>query len=141
MNVIGDRKIVFISWAHVVPRSKGIAEALKARAFYIEYMKEWPIIVLPIRYLAQAVRTLAILRAERPNVVVAMNPPVILPLLTFVYCYFNKADLVVDSHSGAFTGAWRRFITLHRLVSKRAVVTVVTNETLRREVEGREQAR
>lgn len=136
MNAIKSRKIVFISWAHVVPRSKGISEALKARDFYIEYMKEWPIIFLPIRYFAQALRTLAILLVERPDVVVVMNPPIILPLLTFAYCYFNNARLVIDSHTGAFTGAWRRFIALHRLLSKRAVVTVVTNDTLRREVEG-----
>ena len=118
----------------MVPKSKGIAEALKARDFYIEYMKEWPLIFLPIRYLAQALRTLAILLAEQPDVVVAMNPPIILPLLTFAYCYFNSARFVVDSHTGAFIGAWRRFIALHRLLSKR--VTVVTNETLQREAEG-----
>jgi glycosyltransferase involved in cell wall biosynthesis len=136
MNARESRIVVFISWATVVPRSKGIAEALKARDFYIEYMKEWPLIFLPIRYLAQALTTLAVLRVQQPDVVVAMNPPIILPLLTFAYCYFNNARFVIDSHTGAFTGVWRRFMPLHRLLSKRAVVTVVTNETLQREVEG-----
>ena len=61
-------KAVFISWMKEVPRSKGIAEALGIRDFYIERMKGAPRWLVPLRYLlAFAVPVLLSVRAHLRN--------------------------------------------------------------------------
>ncbi len=93
-----------------------------------------PRVMLPLRYLLQSLETVAVLRRERPRLIITTNPPVVLPLLVYAVARWPKADLVIDSHTGAFGGKWRFFLFLHRFLSRRALATLVTNETLRAEV-------
>jgi len=126
-----NKKIIFISWARSVPRSKGIATALGARDFYVEYLKGCPNIFLPIRYLAQAIKTFSILIAERPNLIIAMNPPIVCPLVVWLYTKATGAQFVIDSgHTGAFIGKWKRLFFLQKPLSQRALVTLITNPFL-----------
>jgi len=117
-----------------VPRAEGIAQALDARDFRVERLKHMPRFMLPLRYLLQSLETVAVLRRERPRLIITTNPPVILPLLVYAFARWPKADLVIDSHTGAFSGKWKFFLFLHRFLSRRALTTVVTNETLREQV-------
>lgn len=125
---------VFISWMKDVPRSRGIAEALRVRDFYIESMKGVPLVLLPLRYLIQTLQTLAVLWRERPKLIITMNPPIVLPLIVYLAATLLGAEFIIDSHTTAITGKWRRVLFLHRFLSRRALVTLVTNDPLRREV-------
>ena len=127
-------KLVFISWVDYTGRSSSIARALGAKEHYIEYLKRMPRLFIPIRYMLQAVKTLTVTLHEKPDIVLVMNPPVVLPLIAYLYCFFSGAKYIIDSHTGAFFGKWRRFQRLHRYLSKRALTTIVTNEPLRQEV-------
>jgi len=90
--------------------------------------------MLPLRYLLQTIDTVAVLRRQRPRLVITTNPPILLPLVVYAFARWPRADLVIDSHTGAFIGKWKPFLFLHRFVSRRALVTLVTNETLREQV-------
>ena len=128
-------KIAFISWSRHVPRSRGIARALYAKDYYVEYMKGKGIVLVPLRYFLQSIKTWLVLRRERPEVVFVMNPPILLPLLVYLYSKFAKMHFLIDSHTGAFNGTWARFLFLHKYLSKRALTTVVTNDYLKQRVE------
>jgi glycosyltransferase involved in cell wall biosynthesis len=114
-----------------MPRTKGLARELGIRDYYIEYWKGRSSWLLPIRYLRQSLETLAILRRERPRLIIVTNPPILLPLIAWLAARWLKAELVIDSHTTAITGKWRRILFLHRFVSRRALATLVTNEPLR----------
>jgi glycosyltransferase involved in cell wall biosynthesis len=128
-------KMTFVSWAARVRRSEGLARALGAKAFYVEIWKGCALPLLPVRYLLQAVKTWRILRRERPDVVLTMNPPPFLPLVACLYSRLHGARFVIDSHTGALVGRrWARLLFLHRFLSRRAVTTLVTNEVLAAQV-------
>jgi glycosyltransferase involved in cell wall biosynthesis len=55
-------------------------------------------------------------------------------LLAWLWTCFSGAELVIDSHTGAFDGPWARMLWLHRFLSRRATTTLVTNEPLRARV-------
>jgi glycosyltransferase involved in cell wall biosynthesis len=123
-----------ITWARTVPRSRGIARALAAQDFYIEYLKRAPRFLLPLRYLLQTIKTVAVLLRARPRLIIATNPPILVPLIAYAVSRFTRARFIIDSHTGAFTGRWGRLISLHRFLSRRALATLVTNEGLRTQV-------
>ena len=125
---------VFISWAKTMPRTRGIASELGAGDYYVERLKGSSAPLLPLRYALQARETLAILRRARPQVILASNPPIVLPLIAYMAARKLNAALVIDSHTGAFAGPWAHFLPLHRFLSRRAAVTLVTNEPLRSQV-------
>jgi glycosyltransferase involved in cell wall biosynthesis len=128
-------KMTFVSWAAQVRRSEGVARALGAKAFYVEIWKGCALPLLPVRYLLQAVKTWRILRRERPDVVLTMNPPPFLPLVAYLYSRLHGARFVIDSHTGALVGRrWARLLFLHRFLSRRAVTTIVTNMALAEQV-------
>ena len=124
-------RAVFISWAKTMPRTKGLAQELGVRDYYIEYWKGRSPWLLPVRYVRQSLETLAVLRRERPRLIIVTNPPILLPLLAWFAARWLKAELIIDSHTTAITGKWRRVLFLHRFVSRRALATLVTNEPLR----------
>jgi len=130
----GSLKGVFVSWARPVPRAKNIADALGIKNYYVVYMKGAPAVLLPLRYLLQSIRTWSIFLREKPDVVLVTNPPIVLPLMAYLYSKVRAGGFVIDSHTGAFRGIWGRFLFLHRFLSKKAITTVVTNNFLRNQV-------
>jgi hypothetical protein len=75
---------VFISWAKTMPRTKGLATELGLHDYYIEYWKGRTRWLLPLRYLRQSLTTLAIIRRERPRLIIVTNPPILLPLIAWL---------------------------------------------------------
>ncbi len=130
------QKIIFISWKTGIPRSAGLSDALGATPYYIEYLPNAPKALLPLRYLLQAGKTISIIMGQRPDIIFAMNPPIILPLVAYLVSVFTGAKLVIDSHTGAFIGKWAAFLPLHRFLSRRSLMTVVTNDHLKQIVDG-----
>lgn len=90
----------------------------------------------PFRYVSQTTRTLRLLWRRRPQVVFVQSPPTPAAMTVALYCALGGARFVVDAHSAAMTYPWwTRPRWLNRLVARRALATIVTNdhfaETLR----------
>ena len=82
-----------------------------------------------MRYLVRAVRTWQLLGAHRPERVLVVTPPVVAPLLVWLWCVLHGRPFVVDCHTGAFHGrrwAWAR--PVHRWLLRRAQAVLVQTE-------------
>jgi glycosyltransferase involved in cell wall biosynthesis len=88
-------------------------------------------LTIVFKYLAQTLQTLRLLYKERPRVIIVMTPPVAACLAVWLYAKFTGAIYAIDAHTGAFLDPrWKRLLFLHRFFSRRAVVTMVTNDYL-----------
>lgn len=82
------------------------------------------------KYPIQTLQTWKILRSEKPTVIFVQNPPIFCALVAYLYGRFFGSVCVIDSHTGAFLDTkWRRFLGLHRWLSRRALMTIVHNDS------------
>lgn len=129
--------ISFIAWTPYHRRSQILAQQFGASLHFVSYGKQGNLAQAPLRYLRQARQTWRILSQERPDVVFVQNPPIFCALLAFCYARRRQAMYAIDSHTGAFLDRrWRWSVPLHRLLSRRALVTLVHNRAQARIVEG-----
>jgi glycosyltransferase involved in cell wall biosynthesis len=85
----------------------------------------------PFNYPGQLLRTLIVLARRRPRVVFVQSPPSFAAWTAALYCAVTGAEFVIDAHSDAFQRArWTRPAWLTRVVARRAISTIVTNEHL-----------
>lgn len=83
------------------------------------------------KYAVQWIRTARILRREQPDTVFVMTPPVFAALPAFWYAWRRGKNVVLDAHTAAFVmPRWRSFQWLQRMLCRRAVTTLVSNEHL-----------
>jgi len=121
-------KKAFVAWMHYHRRSDLLAQHLGATAYFIHYEPPGKILRVPIKYLVQGLRTWRALTHDRPDVVFVQNPPIFCVVVAFLYAQIYSARYVIDSHTGAFLSPkWRWSLGLHRLLSKRALATIVHN--------------
>lgn len=121
-------KRVFIVWERYNRRAELFAQHLGAEVFYISYGQKGKRLHALMKYPAQALKTIFILRRERPSDIFVQNPPIFCALLVCLYSQLWRTQFVIDSHTGAFLSpAWRWSLGLHRWLSRRARVTVVHN--------------
>lgn len=115
--------MVFVSWLEH-GRSHGLADALGLRTVDVLARDRERSVVR--RHVGQAVRTVSVLRRERPSAVAVMLPP--LPALMAALVGRRRGSrLVADLHTGVFNDpkwSWALRLTL-RLVRRHAVI--VTN--------------
>lgn len=91
---------VSISWVKGHRRSREIASVFEVRPYFVRAKSRF----LALRYLKQHVRTRSILRTERPNLIVVMQPPPVALLSVTSYARKHRAVVVGDLHTGAFLG-------------------------------------
>ena len=131
-----SRPITILTWDPVCRRSVTLAHALGQplhTVHYLWYRRPW---IAPVKYLAQTVKTYFVLRRERARTVLVSNPPVFAVLAVYCYCRLSGARYVVDAHTGVFfERKWRWLLWLTRFLSRRAVLTIVTNAHLAQVVE------
>ena len=85
------------------------------------------------KYLLQFVRTARILRAETPDVIFVMTPPLVAAIPAFWHARRRKKQVVLDAHSAAFLHPrWKRLLWLQRAMCRRAAATLVHNEFMAR---------
>lgn len=89
---------VSISWVSGHRRSAEIAEVAGVRPHFIKDRSGF----LPLRYLKQILATRALLRAEKPQVIVVMQPPPLALAAVLPYARKSGALLIGDLHSGTF---------------------------------------
>lgn len=121
-------KLSFIAWIDYNRRSEILAEFFGASLHHISFGRRKTKWQIPIRYLVQSFQTLRVLLKERPDVVFVQNPPIVILLPVFPYCFLFGANYIIDSHTGAFTD-FRGTLGLHKWLSKRALTTIVHNQS------------
>jgi glycosyltransferase involved in cell wall biosynthesis len=124
-------KAAFVVWGPPShgPRSKVLARELGLDALHYVYSTtRRGALAAPFKYAYQALATLRLLFRERPRIVFVQSPPSLAVLFVYLYCRLTGARYLIDAHSAAFLPIWTRPVWLHRLLARRAVTTIVTNE-------------
>lgn len=123
-------KMLFVAWVKFDRRSDLLAHHLQADMRYVQVGKRGSLLHAPLRYLRQSIMTWRILREERPDIVLTQTPPIFAPVVLYLYCRLHRKRYVIDAHSASFVGdsIWAKLWPLHRFLSRRAVVTVVSNQ-------------
>lgn len=130
-------RVTYISWAESCSRSDHTARELNgvSHMVYLGRLGSRPSTII-FKYVGQAVRTLRILRRERPDAVFVMTPPLFAAFPAFWYARRGRAKVVLDAHSAAFLHPrWRHFQWLQAALCRRAATTLVHNDRIARFVE------
>ena len=122
--------VTYISWAESCSRSDHTARELGGSSHMV-YLPQFGSRASTIlfKYFGQWRMTSRILRAERPDAVFVMTPPVFAALPAFWYAWRRGARVVLDAHTAAFLHPrWRRLQWLQRALCRRAATTLVHND-------------
>lgn len=117
-----------VAWAGFQPRTAVLATELGGSAWFVANGPR----SLPLRYLARAVRTWRLLRDQRPGRVLVVTPPVVAPMVVWLWCRRHGRPYLVDCHTDTFDSprwAWAR--PLHRWLLRRAEVALVHTDEAR----------
>jgi glycosyltransferase involved in cell wall biosynthesis len=127
---------LFVAWHPHSRRGQLFADAFDMPLYKIHAIgRRW--IHAPFKYPIQAWRTWQLLNRKCPRMVFVQNPPIFAAVVVYLYCRRHRARFIIDSHTGALLlSLWRWSLPLHGFLSRQAVTTIVTNEHLRRMVEG-----
>jgi glycosyltransferase involved in cell wall biosynthesis len=115
------------------PRSRVLAQKLGIRELHfvspISQRGAW---VAAIKYGAQAIETLRLLRRKRPRIIFVQSPPGIAVMVVGLYAAFSNSRFLVDAHSDALLlPYWTHPRWLYRYLARRAITTIVTNDHFR----------
>ncbi len=120
------------------PRSRVFARALGIEPVFVHATTRRGLLIAPWKYGYQAVATVLLLLRRRPRVVFVQSPPSFAPLFVWLCTALVGGRFLVDAHSDAMDSPiWTRPAWLHRIIARRAVATVVTNEHHRDLLAGR----
>src|SRR5947209_20115388 len=99
--------VAAVAWDKYQGRTEALAEALGGRAWYIRSRPKQKAL-LPVRYVVDSIRMWRLLRRHRPGVLIVITPPVVAPVVAWLWCATHHCRLVVDCHTGAFhSWKWR----------------------------------
>jgi len=129
-------RVTYISWAESCSRSDHTARELGGRSHMV-YLARFGsrASTIAIKYLGQWIETSRILRAERPDVVFVMTPPVFAALPAWWYAWRHQKHVVLDAHTAAFLHPrWRRLQWLQLAFCRKAATTLVHNAHLAEQV-------
>jgi len=131
-----NAKPLFIVWYNYSRRAQTLADELQAQVSfqYENGLKGYWL--TPLRYLVQSWNTWRLLERERPEAVIVQAPPIFAPLIVAAWCELrsrrgptHRVSYSIDCHTGTFFSPWWRWaLPFLRLLSRRAAVTLVTNE-------------
>lgn len=131
-----SNKIVWVTWEDH-RRSRELAEAFNAKYFpLLDKRSRY------FRYFSLSLRTLKLLRKEKPNTVFCQNPSIVLTTLLCVVKGLYAYQLIVDRHTNfkfktmdSKRPTWLLFHALSRFTLRHADLTIVTNAYLKDLVE------
>lgn len=122
---------VFIAWGPpaYTNRTRPLAAALGIEVRHVYSTQRRGALAAVVKYPYQTVATSWYLLRRRPALVFVQHPPSFTAMVAAVYGALTGAPFVVDAHSDAFDSPWwSRPRWLQRLVARRALTTIVTNE-------------
>lgn len=133
------RQALFLVWGppQLGPRSQVLARELGiTELHFIHTNMRRGSLSAPFRYAYQALQTLRLLFRKRPRIVFVQSPPSWAVLFVYLYCAFTGSRYLVDAHSAAFQHLfWTRPAWLHGFLARRAIATIVTNQTFQRVIQ------
>jgi glycosyltransferase involved in cell wall biosynthesis len=118
-----------VTWCAFQPRTQALAAAMGASLCNVSHPLHRRKVLLPLRYLIDAVSTWRFLRASRPRAVIVTTPPVFNLLTCWLWCALHRRPLVADCHTGTFHDQrWRWALPIQRVLLRRARVALVHSE-------------
>jgi len=121
-------KIVFLVWARHSIRASGISKRIGASLYFMTSSK--------IKHGTLIVKTLQVLRKEKPSIIICQSPPISLAIVAMAYKYIigytSKPKILIDIHSGAISNPWSKRIT--KFIMKFAFINLVTNIELQKDL-------
>lgn len=119
------------------PRSEAFARELAIDLEFVYWTKRRGLLISPLKYGYQAVKTTLLLLRRRPPVIFVQSPPSFAVMWVALYCALTAASFLVDAHSAAMQSPyWTRPAWLFRYLNRRALATIVTNEHFAEMVRG-----
>jgi glycosyltransferase involved in cell wall biosynthesis len=129
-----QENMMFISWIAFSRRGQLISKQFKLKHYQIQSLKH-KYFLSPLRYILQTLTTIRILFRENPKIVFVQNPPIFAPIVVYLFVKLKNAKFVIDSHTGALLAPWWKWsLPLHSYLSRRALVTIVTNQHLAQKI-------
>lgn len=123
-------KISFVAWLPYHRRTELLAQHLGASLHFVHWGQTAELSRAPLKYFIQGIRTWRILKQEKPSIILVQNPPIFCALVAFLYAQRHESQYIIDSHTGAFVSwKWRWSLGLHRMLSRRALTTLVHNRS------------
>lgn len=125
---------IWITWESQV-RNKTLSKEIQAALYQLESKK-----ARLRRYIDLTILTFNIIRKSPANVVVVQNPSIILALVANIFCRLTFKKLAVDAHNGGLFPIDGKYWVLNRLaeiIVKITPLTIVSNEELKKYVEGK----
>ncbi len=124
-------RAVFLAWGPpaYTMRTRLLAKQLGIEVRHVYSTRRRGALVAPLKYGYQALVTTGYLLRRRPRLVFVQNPPGLAVAWVALYCAVSGARFVADAHSDAFMSRyWSRPEWLYRILARRALATVVTND-------------
>ena len=122
---------IFLVWGPPShgPRSKVFGRELGIEVHFLQATIRRGALVAPYKYAVQVWKTVRLLASRRPQIVFVQSPPSYAALLVALYSALTGTRFVVDAHSDAMQSPWwTRPRWLYRVLARRALATIVTNE-------------
>lgn len=118
------------------PRSRVFARELGIDVENVFSTRRRGLLIAPWKYGYQVLATVRLLARRRPDLVFVQSPPSFAAMVVAVYCLMTGGRFVVDAHSAAMQSVyWTRPRFLYRWLARRALATIVTNETFAQRIE------
>ena len=115
-------KIVFLVWDRQSIRAYGISKHIGASLHFLFTSRARH----PVLY----IRTLQLLRKERPSVIICQSPPITCAFVAMVYKYLfawmSKPRILIDAHTGAISRPWSKRFS--KIIMRAASANIVINE-------------
>jgi glycosyltransferase involved in cell wall biosynthesis len=129
------KRVIFLVWAPYSPRSENLSRRLNANIYLTSYKFKQKIYA-PIKYPVLFVKTVRILRNERPDVVVCQTPPIFcaLSVLMYNFIYSKKIKVIVDAHTQTFRNPWTYFKALTKMIIRNSYLVLVSNLEIQNKV-------
>ncbi len=119
-------QLLLVAWAPFSPTLVEVGSLVGGRVVFLNVLFGKKI-AAPLRYAFLALRTLSLLRRERPRLVLAQNPPIFLPLLLVLVRRLNRFNPFLSQGIAA----------LERFVAKEADANMSPNNSWTRELQVR----
>lgn len=120
-------KRIWITWENQ-RRNKGISSAAECELYEILYSNTGI-----IRYIKSLCKTACILTKNRPDVVVAQNPSIILAAYIVLLKYIFRYTSIIDAHNAGlfpYENKIRLLTIISKAIQKLSDLTIVTNKEL-----------
>lgn len=123
---------IWITW-EVQRRNHGISASLDYPLYEIESKG-----IRLKRYFASIAKTFTVLTTDKPDVVVAQNPSIILSITVILLQKFLNYKIIIDAHNGGlfpFEGRSLFLLSIAKWIQRKSDLTLVTNEEMKAVVE------